>query len=91
MATKSKRPHVKRPRDPNQLAKLIVDMATGNESPDITVDGKNPAAVALGRKGGLVGGKARAAVLSDRRRSEIARQAAKERWGKGNVKRNRDK
>jgi hypothetical protein len=41
---------------------------------------KNPAAVALGRLGGLKGGKARADKLSDKRRSEIARKAAKARW-----------
>ena len=41
---------------------------------------KNPAAVALGRLGGLKGGKARAEKLSDKRRSEIARKAAKARW-----------
>ena len=49
----------KRPRDISQRAKLIVDIATGeveDENPDA---GKNPAAVALGRKGGLKGGKAR--------------------------------
>jgi len=43
---------------------------------------KNPAAVALGRLGGLKGGHARAAVLSQRQRSEIARKAAKSRWSK---------
>ena len=45
-----------------------------------TVEVKDPAAVALGRKGGLKGGKARAAALSKARRSEIARGAAKARW-----------
>ena len=43
---------------------------------------KNPAAVALGRLGGLKGGKARAAKLSQKRKSEIARKAARARWGK---------
>jgi hypothetical protein len=72
-----------RPRDPNQLAKLIVDMATGQVPPDtVARDGKNPAAVALGRLGGLKGGTARAASLSQKRRSEIAKKAAKSRWGK---------
>ncbi len=73
----------KRPRDPNQLAKLIVDIATGQaEDRDLTAEeqGKNPAAVALGRLGGLKGGKARAATLSKTRRAEIARRAAKARW-----------
>jgi hypothetical protein len=41
---------------------------------------KNPAAVALGRLGGLKGGKARAAKLSARKRAEIAKRAAKARW-----------
>lgn len=72
----------KRPRDPNELAKLIADMATGEAPLDSTVDGKNPAAVALGRKGGLTGGKARAEALSPKRRSEISRKAAKARWNK---------
>jgi hypothetical protein len=72
----------KRPRDPNQLAKLIADMATGNAPSDSTIDGKDPAAVALGRKGGLKGGTARAVSLSSKRRVEIAKQAAAARWKK---------
>jgi hypothetical protein len=76
-----KRSSIRRPRDPNQLAKLIVDMAAGDIPPDtISDEGKNPAAVALGRLGGLKGGAARAASLSQKRRSEIARMAAKSRW-----------
>lgn len=70
----------RRPRDPNQLAKLVVDMATGQADPDQTIEGKNPAAVALGRLGGLKGGKARAESLTKKRRQEIARAAAKSRW-----------
>jgi hypothetical protein len=62
----------KRPRDPNQLAKLITDIATG----EVEGTAKDPAAVALGSKGG----KARAANLSDERRKEIARKAAEKRW-----------
>lgn len=66
----------KRPRDVNSLAKMIVDEATGDEpKPE-----KDPAAVALGRKGGLKGGRARADKLSPERRSEIARRAAAARW-----------
>jgi hypothetical protein len=77
--------HRKRPRDPAQLAKLVVDIATGQvedrpPTPDLT--GKDPAAVALGRKGGLKGGKSRAAKMSPERRAEIARKAAKARWNK---------
>jgi hypothetical protein len=57
----------KRPRDPNQLAKLIVDIATGqveDREPTPEEQGKNPAAVALGRLGGLKGGLARAENLT---------------------------
>lgn len=71
----------KRPRDPNQLAKLIVDMTIGDAPPDPKPN-KDPAAVALGRKGGLKGGKARADAMTPERRAEIARKAAAKRWGK---------
>jgi len=70
----------KRPRDPNQLAKLLVAIATGSAPLQTKVEGKNPAAVALGRQGGLKGGKARANKLSAARRKQIARKAAKARW-----------
>ncbi len=71
----------KRPRDVSQLGKLIVDLATGEATPDAKADdGKNPAAVALGRLGGLKGGKARAKKLSKKKRSQIATKAAKARW-----------
>lgn len=72
----------KMPRDLNQLAKHIVDLSTGNASPVDEDDGKNPHAVALGRLGGLKGGKARAAKLSPERRKEIARKAIAARWAK---------
>jgi hypothetical protein len=81
-ATHMTRP--KKPVEPDRLAKLLLDMASGDASLETTVDGKNPAAVALGRKGGLVGGKARAQALSARERSEISRKAAKARWKKKN-------
>jgi len=69
-----------RPRDPNQLGKLIVDIATGeSEDPDPNA-GKDPAAVALGRKGGLKGGKARAENMTPEQRSSAARRAAQARW-----------
>lgn len=71
----------KRPKDSNQLAKSIVDQATGEGDPT-PADGKNPAAVALGRLGGLKGGKARAEKLSPKKRAEIAKKAAKARWRK---------
>jgi hypothetical protein len=70
----------KRPTDPNQLAKRIIGIATGEE-PDAAPE-KDPAAVALGRRGGLKGGKARADSLTPEQRSEIARKAAAKRWGK---------
>jgi hypothetical protein len=83
-----KRSSKTRPRDPNQLGKLIVALSLGEaeEAPEpIALDtGKDPAAVALGRKGGLKGGKARAKALSAGKRQEIARKAAKKRWAKGN-------
>ena len=73
----------KRPRDTNQLAKFIVDLATGEESePKPAETGKDPAAVALGRKGGLKGGKARAVALTSAKKKRIATKAAKARWAK---------
>ena len=77
----------KRPRDTNLLAKSIVDLATGDKADPDPDKGKNPAAVALGRKGGLKGGKARAEKLSSERKSEIARNAAKARWDKSKQQR----
>ena len=79
-----KRSSKKRPRDVNQLAKSIVDEATGQapEEAKLADDGKNPAAVALGRLGGSKGGIARAANLSASKRSVIAKKAAKARWKK---------
>ena len=87
----------KLPRDPNALAARIVAMSTGQDlpndlkamtgaetgNPPVLEEGskKNPAAVALGRLGGLKGGKARAEALSKKKRAEIARKAAATRWG----------
>ncbi|HUO81298.1 MAG TPA: hypothetical protein VM616_00400 [Gammaproteobacteria bacterium] len=72
----------KRPRDVNALAASVVAEAVGDApaEPERPDDGKDPAAVALGRKGGLKGGKARATKLSAQKRKEIARKAAKARW-----------
>ena len=70
----------KRPRDPNQLGKLIVDLATGEADEAAPDDGKNPAAVELGRKGGLKGGRARATRMTPEERSEAAKTAAEARW-----------
>lgn len=72
----------KRPRDANQLAKFIADVATGDAELPKTDEGKNPAAVALGRKGGLKGGKARAAKMSKKQLSAAARKAAQARWSR---------
>ena len=63
----------KRPTDPNRLAKQIIDEAAERVE-------KNPAAVALGRRGGLKGGKARAEKLTAEERANIARKAAAARW-----------
>ena len=70
----------KRPRDPNQRAKLIVDIATGESDEPKAPRPKGPAAVKLGRRGGLKGGKAGAAKLSVWKRKQIARRAAQARW-----------
>jgi hypothetical protein len=73
----------KLPRDVNQRAHAIGEMATSEAAPEPQVDdGKNPAAVALGRLGGLKGGKARAAKMSKSARSASAKKAARARWGK---------
>jgi hypothetical protein len=64
----------KRPRDPNQLAKHVIGIATGDPTPE--EQGKDPGASALGKKGGA----ARAKKLSEAKRKEIARSAAKARW-----------
>lgn len=74
----------KRPRDLNSLAASIVGDATGEDKPEPADDGKDPAAVSLGRRGGLKGGKARAAKLTPEKRSEIARKAAAVRWSASN-------
>lgn len=67
--------------DVNLLAKSIVDDSTAEKLLDKAVEsGKNPAAVLLGRLGGLKGGKARAVKLSVEKRSEIAKIAANARW-----------
>ena len=80
MPDRSSKP--KRPRDANKLAKAIVDLTTGEAEEVDPDEGKDPAAVALGRKGGLKGGKARAASMTKEERSEAARKAAQARWKK---------
>src|SRR5687767_2270478 len=79
-----KRSSKAKPRDINQIAANIVAAVTGQGSVPQAVQTsgpeKNPAAVALGRLGGLKGGKARAKALTEAQRSDIARRAAKSRW-----------
>ena len=70
----------KRPRDPNQLAKLIVDIVAGEAEDTVSPTKRNPSD--KGRAGGLKGGKARADKLTDKEREEIARHAASVRWKK---------
>lgn len=68
----------KRPRDPNQLAKFIVDAATGEVSAPAESGLKKRA-----RAGGAKGGPARALALTAEQRSEIAKAASAARWKKG--------
>jgi len=69
------------PRDPNQRAKMVVDLATGQRSPE-PVREKDPAAIARGHLGGIKGGAARAAKLTAAERSASASKAAKARWSR---------
>ena len=81
MPKRSSKPKGKRViQDPNLQAVRVLLATT--EPGQVQQPVKNPAAVALGRLGGLKGGKARTAKLSARKRKEIARKAAKARWGK---------
>ncbi len=76
MPKRTSRKKTKKSKDINILAKSIVNSITGASTE------KNPAAVALGRLGGLKGGKARAKKLTKKERVEIASNAAKARWRK---------
>ena len=81
MPNRSRRP--KERLDLAQLAKRIVDEATGEaERTPAPSAGKDPLAVELGRRGGLKGGKARAASMTKKERSESAKKAARARWRK---------
>ena len=68
----------KRPRDVNQLAKMMVDIASGEGKPEAKQD--RLSAAERGRLGGLKGGKRRADALSKSEKSAIAKKAAKSRW-----------
>ena len=72
----------KRPRDPNQLAKLVFDIASGEVEDTVSEAKRHPENV-KGRAGGKKGGKARAKKLTSAERSEIARLASEARWKKG--------
>ena len=74
-------PEKRPPKDPNQLAKYILEVTTG-EAEKIEPPKKNPHAQALSKLGASKGGNARAATLSAKKRSQIARRAAKARWEK---------
>jgi hypothetical protein len=68
--------------DTQELARSILDQVVPDAEPSPPQKNKNPAAVALGRLGGLKGGKARAEKLTAKRRAEIAKKAAVSRWKK---------
>jgi hypothetical protein len=68
--------------DISQMAANLIDAISGELPAEEPEQGKNPAAVALGRLGGLKGGRARAAKLSKKRRADIARKAAEKRWSR---------
>lgn len=72
----------KRPRDVNRLAAEIVDEATGEAPKTDPDEGKDPAAVELGRRGGKKGGKARAAKMTAEERRAAAKKAAEARWSR---------
>ncbi len=69
------------PLDLNQRALRTVELSTGQHELDPEPPLKDPAAVELGRRGGLKGGKARAAAMTPEERAESARNAARARWG----------
>lgn len=71
----------KRPRDPNQLAKLIVDIALGDAEDTVSESKRHPESI-RGRAGGKKGGSSRAKQLSPERRKAIAKKAAERRWNK---------
>ena len=81
MPTRSSKDH-----DFSTVALRVVEQAIGEKMDGSALDdpykGKNPAAVALGKLGGAKGGAARAAALSPKKRSAIAKKAAKARWSK---------
>lgn len=86
MPSRASKPN--RPRDPNLLARSVVEDLIGEKMDGSPLEDKpparekNPAAVALSKLGASKGGLARAAALSDRRRKAIAKKAAQVRWNR---------
>jgi len=78
MPKRSRKP----PSDPFEAAHSIFGQLTGEEPRILPAEEKDPAAVALGRRGGLKGGKARAEALTPEQRKASAQKAAEARWGK---------
>ena len=74
--------HPARPRDPNQNAKMIMELATGERTEPSLNGHSNPKLIARARSGGLKGGTARAESLTPAQRKGIAQKAAKKRCGK---------
>jgi hypothetical protein len=69
----------KRPRDPNQLAKMVVDIATGEVEDTVSEAKRHPESI-RGRAGGVTGGAVRASRLTAKERRSIASKGAKARW-----------
>jgi hypothetical protein len=87
MATKKRRKPSRKAEDANETAFAMMNAISDDDKPGQTAQAerktrKNPAAVALGRRGGLKGGSARAKSLTPEERQAIASKAAKARWGK---------
>jgi hypothetical protein len=77
----------KRPRDPNQLAKWIVDRSTGQIAEEPSKPAHEPGSIseymaAIGRKGGQIGGKRRLKTMTKAQRQRVAAKAARTRWKK---------
>lgn len=72
----------KRPRDPNQLAKWVVEQSTAPETPVAAPPNLSAYMAAMGRKGGMVGGKRRLVTMTPAARRAAAAKAAQARWGK---------
>ena len=76
-----KRKKDKRPTDPNQLMRQMVELTTGEKTePDPTADEISRVMALLGRKGGKVGGKRRMETMTSAQRIAIAKKGAKKRW-----------